>query len=249
MPYLEDFIKLKLSPSDTITTSKELFVEYYAFLSMRSSDPQAQKVGKSYQRFAYQFKTLATTRGWTYVDRSGLRGYNVHVCTNKTRLSSRTAVIKKRVEDKIHAFLQSDQRHYVRIQICNQKGYGAVAKYNIEQDTILAEYCGQIVNKDVALKREEVYNKTAAMCTMFQLSTSVFLDGNKDSHGEDFKQGQNQGAIFNHSKSEPNCKTITCDIKGTTRLFVMTKMPVPAGAELVYDYGDKRRGLPQFIYK
>ena len=97
--------------------------------------------------------------------------------------------------------------------------------------------------------REKIYESTGEPCTMFKLSSTCYLDGNRDSNGRPFGEGQNTGAIFNHSRNGANCKMMKADIDNAIRLFLITSTAVATGAELVYDYSDRRQGVPHWMFE
>lgn len=253
VPFLKEFMEQVLRPSDFFTATTDIFAEYIAFLAKQSSDQQTLQAGHSFLRFSRQFNTLAIRNRWPHVHHCGQRGYRLSICKATTRASRPRPdqdLVRKplTLNEEVQAFLKSDQRRFTRIFISKQKGFGAISKHNIVAHTIVAEYVGQFITKYEALERERLYDTAGELCTMFKISPNLYLDGNRDSNGEPFEDGQNEGAVFNHSKNSPNCKMITTDITGSTRLFLVTITDISKGAEMTYDYSDRRRGLPQWLY-
>lgn len=81
------------------------------------------------------------------------------------------------------------------------------------------------------------------MCSCsFSETSNRYFDGHRDDTGRRFELGENRGACLNHSKNMANCRLLR-DYRATgrTRLFLMTMKDVPAGVELTWDYGDRRR--------
>lgn len=95
----------------------------------------------------------------------------------------------------------------------------------------------------IALRREAEYETRKVPVTMFKLSKDTFLDGNRDMEGKELPIEANIGAWLNHSISKSNCKIIRVN----NSLVIVATVAIPSGTELVYDYNDKRTGVPQWL--
>lgn len=250
IPYIEEFSQF-ISPSDTLLPTRELFINYSAYLCKKTKDRQTIEAGSSFVRFSRQLRSLASQKNWEYCHTNTRRGYKVQIKMLRTRQVKQSQV--PNLYHKINIFQNSSHKYFSRMFISKEKGHGAISNFNIPTGTIVAEYIGQIINATEAFEREHIYSMTRAPCTMFQLSTTCFLDGNHGANGRLLLPGENEGAVLNHSVSYENCKVIKADsATGTlltgTRLFVITTKDVPKGCELLYDYMDRRRGVPLWLF-
>ena len=55
------------------------------------------------------------------------------------------------------------------------------------------------------------------------------------------------GRFINHSSLHPNVKSLVQDINGVPHILYKALRDILAGEELLYDYADKREGLPEWF--
>ena len=135
------------------------------------------------------------------------------------------------------------------------KGLGIVAKGFISAGTTLCPYLGQNVPRKMGESRNEKYatdNRKQTMIWDLQASPQFCVDGYVSEFGKDFAKYENPAILFNHSLDsthESNCKLSR---KGktmqTTTLSLVTIVDVQPGEELVWDYGDRQKGLEAWNY-
>ena len=148
MPYLQEFFDF-LSPSDTLITTRDVFTEYAAFLATKSTDKQTINAGSSFARFARQFKSLALSRGFVYLQLYGQRGFKAQINGRKTRIHNSNRPIRfcsRPGNDAATSFarnyLQTKEKYFSRLFISKDKGFGAIAVCNMPAQTVVAEYFG-----------------------------------------------------------------------------------------------------------
>lgn len=134
------------------------------YTELRCSESELQAVSK--QAFSKSVAKLATRFAWRALRRS-TRGYLVTLL----RLS-RVRQTNTSLDEAIQCFTESTYIHlsWSRTFINQQKGYGAVTRRMIPTGTVVAEYLGEEVHKEVAAEREKQYAATGRLCTMINLS-------------------------------------------------------------------------------
>jgi uncharacterized protein len=107
-------------------------------------------------------------------------------------------------------------------------GRGVYASRVIKKDEKIIEYVGELIDKEISLKRANQQSDHAAKTGdaavyIFTLDDSYDLDGNLP---------WNTARLINHS-CEPNCEAY---MKGQ-RIFIHALRNIKAGEELSFDYG------------
>ena len=250
VPYIEEFGNLILAAKEILST-RDIYIEYCSFLAAKTAETQSRGAGASFIRFARDFKTLAIAKGWHHCTTDRFRGYRVQIYRVNTRKDFGHVNTNQTNEDQINAFLaKTDGAPFRRLFISKEKSYGAVSIETIGKNTVICEYLGQQVSREEGEKRELEYGKVGVPCTMFNISNSMCFDGQRDCDGRLLAEGENLGAVLNHSHKYPNCKIIKTVRNENVRLFVKTIHEIAPGVELLYDYQDRRRGVvPQWMYE
>jgi SET domain-containing protein len=106
-------------------------------------------------------------------------------------------------------------------------GRGVVARRDLASGERVCEYHGERIGWPEALRRHPHDPEQPFHTFYFSVDDDVVIDGNV---GGDFSR------FMNHS-CEPNCEAEMVEIKGVTRIFIQTLRDIPAGEELVYNYG------------
>ncbi|XP_074661618.1 uncharacterized protein LOC141914251 [Tubulanus polymorphus] len=230
IPFLKEFCDGQIKSDENITSTRELHMEFVAWLKIKTCEPKLIDIGKGFQRFSRQLSTEAGIRGWKYCSHKQ-RSYMVQT-TKVTR--HRSADIKN---DDV-----GEKRQDVKLEykfICKEKGHGAISSRFIKAGEFICEYKGMII-------REKVYQRNGEIVTMYDMGNNLWLDGSRDKNGTLLAIEDNPGAYLNHSKLNANC-IIKND--GNNTLEVYAKYDIPPNHELLHNYGDRRRNLPQWIYK
>ncbi|CAC5401487.1 unnamed protein product [Mytilus coruscus] len=226
VPYIEDFVKL-LKSSDIAVKSTDLKGIYLRYVSARTGavDLYHQASSGFYRRFKklaiiYKIKISTKPRGY-YVDLPRISRKTIH-CATEESISGR----------------QFFERKFVNKNV----GCGIFAVCNIPSNFHLTEYKGQWITKSANEDREKEYTeKNLPPVAVFDPEKSLVLDANRNKRGHLFEEKENLARYFNHSKQFPNCKLIS--VKHNTglsykKLFLVSKVDIPKGAELVWDYGE-----------
>ena len=55
------------------------------------------------------------------------------------------------------------------------------------------------------------------------------------------KESGRLGRLVNHSKKYPNAVVKLIEVDGVPRLYLFANQNIPKGAEILYDYGERRK--------
>jgi len=117
------------------------------------------------------------------------------------------------------------------------KGRGIMAVRSFSKGEFVVEYAGDLISIDDAKDRESKYSMdTSKGCYMYYFKHK----GRQyciDATGESGRYGR----LLNHSTKTPNCATKVVMVEDTPRLILVAKQDIEAGAELLYDYGDRSK--------
>ncbi len=106
-------------------------------------------------------------------------------------------------------------------------GRGVVARVPIAKGERICEYVGDRIGWPEALRRHPHDPEQPFHTFYFSIDDDHVIDGNV---GGDFSR------FINHS-CEPNCEADMVEKDGFTRIYVLALRDIPAGEELVYNYG------------
>ena len=115
--------------------------------------------------------------------------------------------------------------------VCNDFGRGVVAKRNIPKGQPLCMYNGELVTYTEGRKRCAT-GKTPFLFFFKIHERSWCLDASE----ENFTFGR----LINHGRRAANVKPEACnDANGRPAVRFVALMDIPAGSELLYDYGER----------
>ena len=106
-------------------------------------------------------------------------------------------------------------------------GRGVVARNALKAGERICEYVGERIDWPEALRRHPHDPAQPFHTFYFSIDDDHVIDGNA---------GGNFSRFMNHS-CDPNCEAETDDSSGDTRVFILALRDIPAGEELVYNYG------------
>lgn len=106
-------------------------------------------------------------------------------------------------------------------------GRGVVAGRDLKAGERVGEYKGERIDWPEALRRHPHDPAQPFHTFYFSLDDDTVIDGNVDG---------NFAKWINHS-CEPNCEADLVEIRGEPRVFIAALRDIPAGEELVYNYG------------
>jgi SET domain-containing protein len=144
------------------------------------------------------------------------------------KTAPRTPVATKRAPSKRSSTPARDtgnEKAVVRVSAIH--GRGVVARVAIASGERICEYRGERIGWPEALRRHPHDPEQPFHTFYFSIDDDHVIDGNVRG---DFSR------FMNHS-CDPNCEAEMEDIRGVTRVFVQALRDIPAGEELVYNYG------------
>ena len=242
LPFIDSFMKL-VAPSDTTTPSSSLFDSYAAFVATRSIYTQDRvKELATRTRFYRQFSRIALTNRYEITTKP--RGYKVRV-ERDPRIK-----LDKNIVPKLEQFIaQGAVNRDVAIKFHDKKhGKGLFATREIEKYTPIAEYTGEFISLAKALQREKEYEDDDLDPRIIYLEKGICIDGNRSPDGKLLRDVSiNLGGMLNHSHLQPNCQAKK--LPNENRCVLYTIVCVPIDAQLVWDYNDRRNGLPDWLSK
>jgi len=140
---------------------------------------------------------------------------------------------KEKIEARLTA--SDDSGLGLEVQSFPDKGRGVVATRTFKKSEFVVEYSGEIVDLSEAKERETKYsmdvNKGCYMYYFKHKGKQYCIDAT----GESGRLGR----LVNHSCKNPNMFTTVVMLGDQPRLILKALQDIPAGTELLYDYGDR----------
>ncbi|KAK0564992.1 histone methyltransferase set2 [Tilletia horrida] len=127
------------------------------------------------------------------------------------------------------------KREYANIEIVltPNKGYGVRTPVDLERDTFIYEYIGEVINQSSFLKRMQQYKDEGIRHFYFMmLQREEYLDATK-------KGGK--ARFLNHS-CNPNCYVEKWQVGKHMRMGIFARRAIRAGEELTFNYNVDRYG-------
>ena len=138
------------------------------------------------------------------------------------------------IEARLRSNVDSDLLQVVDIE---GKGRAVKTLQPISKADYVVEYAGDLIDAGVAKDKEEEYAMDLSKgCYLF-----YFLVGGKKYCVDATTESGRLGRLLNHSMLYPNCGTKVAMVDGRPRLYFVAKQEIPAGTELVFDYGDRSK--------
>ena len=123
--------------------------------------------------------------------------------------------------------IQKKQYCKTRLVRTENRGWGLILAENVGPGQLVAEYCGEIVDKEESRRRMILAHRISdPNFYFFQLSANAVLDAGP---------AGSLARFINHS-CDPNCETQKWSVNGETRVGIFTKTALSKGVELTYNY-------------
>mmetsp|Transcript_32409 Transcript_32409/g.63370 ORF Transcript_32409/g.63370 Transcript_32409/m.63370 type:complete len:307 (+) Transcript_32409:330-1250(+) len=123
-------------------------------------------------------------------------------------------------------FMKAD-RPRARVGWSRIHAWGLFAAHDYPQNTVLIEYLGEVIRKDVADRREKRYEDSGIpSCYMFRINDECIVDSTLKG---------NNSRMINHS-CDPLCYTRVISVDGEEKILVIASRDVKKGDELTYNY-------------
>lgn len=106
------------------------------------------------------------------------------------------------------------------------QGFGLFAAQDLEPNTIVIEYVGELIRTELANKREKEYEARNRGLYMFRLEDDLVIDATMSG---------GPARYINHS-CQPNCFTKYVNFDNEGHIVIITKRKIEKGEELTYDY-------------
>ena len=220
-------------PSEDVTWTSDLHLEYQAVVTSTTSDQNLIKLATSEARFHKQFRAVCQQRGFKKTS-GGKSGYYVQFCRPGRQAASNDSWV-----------LNSPEVLYIN----NLKGKGTFATCDIREGQIVCEYLGDIIDRAQMTIRDERYLLDGAAYKFIDLGHGKFIDGCRDQYGNVLSAEANPAATMNHSLSSPNCKLAKVKLGGIWRHVLKAITGISRRGECTWNYGDNSRQLEAWYYE
>ena len=136
-----------------------------------------------------------------------------------------------------------------------ERGLGVLATGKLLAGTIVCNYPGVLVSPEETKERLRLADINSDIETerwyvfMFERdgkSLRMMRDSTQPEYS-DVTGSPALGRFINHSSLHPNVKSLVQDINGVPHILYKALRDILAGEELLYDYADKREGLPEWF--
>uniref|UniRef100_A0A672KI88 [histone H3]-lysine(36) N-trimethyltransferase n=1 Tax=Sinocyclocheilus grahami TaxID=75366 RepID=A0A672KI88_SINGR len=128
---------------------------------------------------------------------------------------------------------QMKQHAYFEVILTESKGWGLRAAKDLQPNTFVLEYCGEVLDHREFKARVKEYARNKNIHYYFMaLKNNEIIDATLKG---------NCSRFMNHS-CEPNCETQKWTVNGQLRVGFFTTKTVTAGTELTFDYQFQRYG-------
>ena len=138
--------------------------------------------------------------------------------------------------DYVRPFAQTRQYHYKKMKnewrsmvyLARSKiqGLGLYAARDIEKNTMIIEYIGEVIRAELAEVREKRYEAASRGVYMFSLGDNYVVDAS---------QTGGLARYVNHS-CDPSCYTEIIQIEKDRKIAIISNRKIMRGEELAYDY-------------
>ena len=161
-----------------------------------------------------------------------------HFLIRRSKRKPKTKLLKVQL-DEMEARLSctDDSLLDITISTIQGKGRSIMAMRSFSKGEFVVEYAGDLIAIDDAKDRESEYSMDNSKgCYMY-----YFKHKGKQHCIDATRESGRYGRLLNHSTKTPNCTTKVVMVGDMPRLILVAKQDIGAGAELLYDYGDRSK--------
>ncbi|RNA40288.1 Histone-lysine N-methyltransferase trr [Brachionus plicatilis] len=138
------------------------------------------------------------------------------------------AYSKQFVQSKSSQFrkLKAEWRQNVYLKKSKIQGLGLFAARDLEKNTMIIEYIGELIRNEVANRREKLYESQNRGIYMFRLNDELVVDATISG---------GLARYINHC-CDPNCVAETVSVEKDQKIIIIANKKILKGEELTYDY-------------
>ncbi|KAI6214634.1 hypothetical protein M3Y94_00291700 [Aphelenchoides besseyi] len=122
--------------------------------------------------------------------------------------------------------MKQEWQTYVYLARSKIQGLGLYAKRDLDMNTIIIEYVGELIRSELGEIREKKYVDQNRGVYMFRIDEEYLIDATMCG---------GLARYVNHS-CDPNCSTKILQYNDEKKIVIMANRPIKAGEELTYDY-------------
>jgi SET domain-containing protein len=122
--------------------------------------------------------------------------------------------------------MRQEWRNYVYLGRSGIQGLGLYAKRDLDMNTMIIEYVGEIIRSELGEVREKKYLKQNRAIYLFRIDDEFIIDATMTG---------GLARYINHS-CDPNCCTKVLQYNDEKKIVIIANRPIKAGEELAYDY-------------
>ncbi|XP_057189086.1 histone-lysine N-methyltransferase 2C isoform X3 [Triplophysa rosa] len=149
-------------------------------------------------------------------------------CIQNTIMESRSSHSKHFVHSKSSQYrrLTSEWKSNVYLAHSRIQGLGLFAARDIEKQTMVIEYMGDVLRTEVAMRKELLYKAMNRQAYMFRINSDQVIDATRSG---------SPARYINHSCS-PNCVAEVVTFERGYKIIINAARRIEKGEELCYDY-------------
>ena len=134
------------------------------------------------------------------------------------------------IKDSLLRIDGNDEFLPLEVQSFEEKGRGVIATRKIPKDSFVCEYAGELLSKLEGNRRMKMEAKGNYMFFFQHNNESFCIDATQES--------SRLGRLINHSRKDANLRPVALEFQGKATLVFLAARNIPAGEELLYNYGE-----------
>ena len=168
-----------------------------------------------------------------FISESNPQGANLPPWIPTVRRSIRQSSLSQidAIKDSLLRIDGNDEFLPLHVRSFEEKGRGVIATRTIPKDSFVCEYAGELLSKLEGNRRMKMEAKGNYMFFFQHNNESFCIDATQES--------SRLGRLINHSRKNANLQPVALEFQGKATLVFLAARNIPAGAELLYNYGEK----------